>query len=341
MISSLVDLGYRVTFIPHNLHPAEEYARPLQELGVEVVYGATDVGYEIEAIGSDLRLAIVSRPVVAPLYFDLIRGHAPDAMLAYDTVDLHFVREERRAALGHDCAGKAATIREIELGLIRGADVTITVSDEERDTVLFHVPDARIAIVPVINALAETVAPAAGRAGVLFVGGYEHPPNTDAAVVLVREVMPLVWRELGPVPVKIVGAHPPPEVLELAGPEVEVTGWVKDLEPLYQEARVMVAPLRYGAGMKGKVTQSLADGLPVVTTPIGAEGLDAVDGQDMMIATRPEELAERIIQIVRDDELWSSLSAAGQALAARVASPAVMRQRLQDLMGVPVAGDRA
>ncbi len=115
-----------------------------------------------------------------------------------------------------------------------------------------------------------------------------------------------------------------------------MTGWVKDLAPLYASSRVMVAPLRYGAGMKGKVTQSLAAGLPVVTTSIGAEGLDVVDGRDMLIGEDPHALAERIVRLVRDDELWLALSQAGLEVAERAFAPAVMRRSLEELLGVSV-----
>jgi len=334
ILKSLIDIGCRVTFIPDNLLASQPYTRELQEIGIEVLFGVCAVQAEIASIGTDLRLAVVSRPVIAPRYLDVIREHSPDAIIAYDTVDLHFVREGRRAALGNGRARKVATLREIELGLIRGSDVTITVTEEEREIVSSYVPDAKVIVIPNANVTADTVSAPASRSGALFVGSFEHPPNVDAAVALVRTVMPLVWQDIGPVPVKIVGPQPPQEVRELAGAHVEVTGWVKDLTPLYESARVMVAPLQYGAGMKGKVTQSLAAGLPVVTTPIGAEGLEAVDGQDMMIAEDPADLAERIVRLVREDELWLRLSGAGQELAARRFSPAIMRERLEELLAV-------
>jgi GT2 family glycosyltransferase/SAM-dependent methyltransferase/glycosyltransferase involved in cell wall biosynthesis len=335
MVRSFVQLGNRVTFIPDNLQAPAPYTRMLQKLGVEVICGAADVGQEIASIAAQLRLAVLSRPVIAPRFLDVIRERAPDVAIAYDTVDLHFLREERRAALGQPCAAKAASLRELELGLVRGCDVTITVSEEERDVLASLVPGARIVVVPVVNEIVEDIAPPARRSGVLFVGSFEHPPNADATIALVRSVMPLVWGELGPVEVRIVGPHPPASVRELAGPDVEILGWVEDIAPLYQQARVMVAPLRYGAGMKGKVTQSLAAGLPVVTTPIGAEGLGAVDGLDLMIAEQPVELAERIVRLIREDELWRELSAAGLQLAGRVASPAVMCERLEGLLALP------
>jgi glycosyltransferase involved in cell wall biosynthesis len=144
--------------------------------------------------------------------------------------------------------------------------------------------------------------------------------------------MPLVWRRLGPVPVTIVGASVPPEVAALSGPQVDVTGWLPELDPALDAARVMVAPLSWGAGLKGKITQSLAAGLPVVTTSIGAEGLQAADGEQILIGETDEELAEAVIRLLTDDELWTSVSAAGQKLAEHRWSPEVMRMCLAEIL---------
>jgi glycosyltransferase involved in cell wall biosynthesis len=141
-----------------------------------------------------------------------------------------------------------------------------------------------------------------------------------------------VWRELPDVPVTIVGEKPPAEVQALESRVVRVAGWVADLDPLLDSARALVAPLTYGAGLKGKVTQALSVGLPVVTTSIGAEGLDAVDGEHMLIADDPEALAERTLAVLTDDELWARLSASGKALVAERCSPAVMTERMSELL---------
>jgi glycosyltransferase involved in cell wall biosynthesis len=270
----------------------------------------------------------------------VLREYSPQTVIAYDTVDLHYVREQRRAAVGVPHAvAKAATIRELELGLVRGSDVTIVVSEEEREQLEREAPGSNVIVVPVVNEIAERIAPLEGRAGVLFVGGFEHPPNADAALALVNDVMPLVWERLGDVPVVLAGSKPTPEVEALAGPDVEVTGWVEDLQPLIDGARVMAAPLRYGAGMKGKVTQSLGAGLPVVTTPTGAEGLGAEDGRDLLIADDPAGLAERIVRLCTDDELWRELSAAGQHVVRRVASVELMHERLAALLALSAPAD--
>jgi GT2 family glycosyltransferase/SAM-dependent methyltransferase len=333
LLQTLRELGCRVTFAPENLLRIDPHTRDLQQLGVEVLYSPASIAEEIATTGAHLDLAILSRPYIAAQHMHALREHAPGATIAYDTVDLHFVRERRRAELGEPHAEtKAATIRELELGLVRGSDVTIVVSDEERAVLEAEAPGSRVLVIPVVNEIAAEIAPLDGRRGVLFVGGFEHPPNVDGALFLVQEVMPLVWRQIGDVPVTIVGPHPTAEVQALAGPQVDVTGWVEDLQPLLDGARLMVAPLRYGAGMKGKVTQSLGAGLPVVTTPTGAEGLGAEDGAELLIGCEAAQLAEQVVRACTDDELWRRLSARGQDVVRRTASIELMRERLQELL---------
>jgi GT2 family glycosyltransferase/2-polyprenyl-3-methyl-5-hydroxy-6-metoxy-1,4-benzoquinol methylase/glycosyltransferase involved in cell wall biosynthesis len=338
ILEALRDHGCHVTFLADNQLATQPYTRELQRIGIEVLYGV-DPRTELTRIAPHLSLAILSRPEVAVRWLAMLREHAPDARLVYDTVDLHWLREARGAAARAGSDGeelvftpKAAAMRELELGLIRASDATVVVTDSERDKVRADVPDAVVHVVPNVNPVRAQVPPAELRGGVLFVGGFEHPPNTDAALVLVREVMPLVWHELPDVVVTIVGADPPPEVAALEAPRVRVAGWVPDLDPLLDGARALVAPLTYGAGLKGKVTQALAVGLPVVTTPVGAEGLDAADGEQMLIGNDPEELAARVIRVLTDGALWTRLSTAGQTLAAGRCSPAVMGERVGQLL---------
>ena len=333
LLESLIDIGCRVTFLPDDAAAHQPYTARLQAQGIEVLYGAVDVRAEIAAIGPRLRLAIASRPYVAARCLHMLRELAPAARVIYDTVDLHYVREERRAALaGEPNSPLSVSLKELELALVRGTDTTAVVTEEERERLLVDVPTAQVVVIPNVHEPAADVPGPAGRQGLLFVGGFAHPPNTDAAVTLVRSVMPIVWRELGEVPVRIVGADPPPEVQALGSPLTEVTGWVEDLDPLLQSSRAMVAPLRFGAGMKGKVTQSLAAGLPVVTTPVGAEGLLASDDQTFLVGQEPADIAEHVIRLYRDDALWTQLSAAGRELVVKTCSPAIMRRQLRDLV---------
>ena len=343
IMRSLLRLGYGVNFLPDNFTPIEPYTAELQQLGVEVIYGQVDIRAELADMGTLLTAVIMSRPHTASRWLDTIRELAPSALAIYDTVDLHWMRETRRVAL--DAVGrpgqngsisaqgaKATALRELELAMVRASDVTVTVTEEERGHVLAEVPGARVTIVPTIHEIASDVPPCDGRSGVLFVGGFEHPPNVDAATYLVREVMPLVWAVKADVKVTIVGSHAPREVEALATSRVDVRGWVAELEPLLDAARALVAPVRFGAGMKGKVTQGLAAGLPIVTTPVGAEGLDASDGEQMLIAETAEALAERILRVVEDDALWQSLSQQGQELITAKCSREVLDERLRETL---------
>ena len=347
VMRALLDLGARVTFMPDNLAPIQPYTRTLQQMGIEVLYGQLNVDAELATIGPRLSIVILSRPHPASRWLDVVREFAPTATVVYDTVDLHWLREARRDAIGilgggstapsnggpdlNSLTPKAEALRQLELAMIRATDVTLAVSDSERTQIERDVPGAKLVVIPTVHDVESYVFPPDDRVGVLFVGAFEHPPNIGAAICLVKEVMPAVWRELGDVRVTIVGSQPPPEVQELASSRVDVAGWVEDLGPLLDQSRLMVAPLRYGAGLKGKITQALAVGLPVVTTPTGAEGFeDEVDC--MLVAEESHELADHVIRAYRDDELWRRLSRAGQAFLAEHCSSLVVSERLSKLL---------
>lgn len=354
IMRALIALGARVTFMPDNLMPVAPYTRRLQEMGIEVLYGALDVRAELATIGPRLTTAILCRPHVASRWLDTVREFAPSATVVYDTVDLHWLREARRGASSATASElvekngsldpkaiqpKARALREIELALIRASDATLVLNEAESVQVKEDVPGARVLVLPNVHDVEAFVPPAESRSGVLFVGGFEHPPNVDAVVRLVKDVMPAVWSQLGAVHVTIAGGDPPPEVLALASPLVDVVGWVEDLHPLLEQSRVMVAPLRYGAGLKGKVTQCLAVGLPVVTTSIGAEGLVPADEsvsqsteRCILVADQAHQMAKDIVRVYTDDELWQQLSRGGQKLIGELCSIDLVVGRLNDVL---------
>lgn len=341
IIESLLELDYRISFMPDDGYPAQPYTRALQAQGVEVWYGDFDRRAELATVASTVGAVLACRPHPTSRWLDTLRELAPSARVAYDTVDLHWLREARRDGVssgrenvgGFELGPKARALRELELALIRATDVTVVVTQEEREQVEADVPGALVAVIPIMHRLRTTsVPPRAGRRGVVFVGGFEHSPNIDGAVRLVRRVMPIVWRELGEVPVRIIGSNAPAEVEQLASPMVEIMGWVEDLGPILDEAVALVAPLSYGAGLKGKVTQALSYGLPVVTTPIGAEGLDAADGEQLLVGLSDVELADRTIRVLRDRDLWQRLSQNGRELVLGRCAPQLIQERLLELL---------
>jgi glycosyltransferase involved in cell wall biosynthesis len=149
---------------------------------------------------------------------------------------------------------------------------------------------------------------------------------------LVHEVLPLLLAELPSIRVVLVGSNPPPEVTALRGPNVIAPGWVADLDPVYAEARVVVAPLRYGAGVKGKIGEALSHGVPIVTTSVGVEGMSMTDGRDALIGESPSELAAAIVRVYKDEELWVSLRQNGLALVDELFGEGATRERVMSLL---------
>lgn len=147
------------------------------------------------------------------------------------------------------------------------------------------------------NCGATTEALFEARRGIAFVGSYGHAPNVDAARVLVDEIMPLVWSHLPGLPCLLVGSDMPDRVRRLAGPHVELVGHVADLGSLLERVRLTAAPLRFGAGVKGKVLDSLAAGVPCVMSPIAAEGLALPPTLQALVGQGTHQMAQLIVRL--------------------------------------------
>ena len=343
----IAELGWTVTFctsLPADCGPGflgspqgrAAYEEVLRAVGVtRFVYGIDGIRQFLIEAGGAMRYAFLSFPAVASDVTPLIRSHCPWARVIFDTVDLHFLRMQREAALRRDArlAEEAERMRQLELACVRSADVTVAVSDEERRLLLDLVPESVAETVPNVFQVRGGPSPGpAARAGLLFVGGFWHAPNADAVLWFVEHVWPRICAEAPEVVFRIVGADPPPEVLALGCLSgMEVVGYVPDLTPYFDAARVFVAPIRFGAGMKGKVGQSLMHGLPVVATAIGAEGMSLVDGAHLLVADTAEDFAESVLSLLDDDGLWGRLQTQGRALVESTLSESVVARRLETL----------
>lgn len=340
----LVAQGRHVVFFPANAHEPPAETEALQQLGITVLAAWDRQAAFLREAGEHVSFALLSRPNVAWRYLEDVRRYAPQATVVYDTVDLHFVRVERQAAVaaaeGRDAEAVALhrvadTSRELELGLTRSCDMTLVVSDVEKAVMSNLAPGSDVRLLSLIYDI-DTLRPSPDdRNTVLFVGSFDHPPNQDAAHWLATEIMPRVRQQVPDAILTIVGSHPKPETLALAGPGVEVHGDVPDLGPLFRRARVSAAPLRFGAGVKGKIVESVANGVPVVTTSVGVEGICLTDEQDVLIADACDEFAERIVRLLRDDELWSRLSEAAQRSITAQFGRATADAILEQLLAVP------
>jgi GT2 family glycosyltransferase len=313
----LGDLGCRTTFLPDNRVWEERYTPALQALGVEALYApwnADPVAFFRER-GSEFDTIILSRHYVAASYVGLVRLYAPRAKLVFDTVDLHYLREQRAAELEGraDLARHAAATRAQELKLIRECDITLVVSPAERELLARDAPGARVEVLSNVHEVYGSRAEFGARKDLVFVGGFQHPPNTDAVTWFVHDVFPRVRAVLPDCKFHVIGSKVPPSILALADDRVIVHGYVEDIAPYMDGCRVSVAPLRYGAGVKGKVNMAMSYGLPVVATPVAVEGMHVAAGADVLVAEDAEAFADEVIRLYGDEELWNRLSANGLA----------------------------
>lgn len=334
LLSMLIDLGFVVTFLSDSETRFQPYTDQLQQLGVEVLNSPVAIGPHIRRFGSSLTLCILSRPSVACKYIGTVRAHAPQATLVYDTVDLHFLRERRYGEVNNDVGAIEASkaTREIELALVRAADLTFTVSPAERRVMLEEIPEAAVVVVPNIHADHLLPANEHQRHGLLFVGSFCHDPNRDSVHHLVGDIMPLLRMALPGVVLTIVGSSPTPDVLDLETHDVKVLGWVPDLEPIFARTRVFVAPLRFGAGMKGKIGEALSYGIPTVTSTVGAEGMGLVPEEHVLLADDPVTFVSQVVRLHTDNELWTRVSERGRAHIAGNFSPNRIRDELRTIL---------
>jgi glycosyltransferase involved in cell wall biosynthesis len=334
----LRDEGCSVVFFPENRAHDGRYTEALQQLGIEAWWHPhiADVPRWLAKHGPEFDVVIASRHYVLGPLLPLLRRHAERAHLVFDTVDLHHLREQREAELGGDPAlGRgAARTRRIELALIRQADTTWVVSAAEQALLAVEVPEARIEVVSNIHDVRGHGPDWESRDGLLFVGSYRHPPNVDAARWLVGDILPRVRSRLPGVMLHLVGGDAPEEVQAFgAVAGVQFHGYVPDLLPLLEGTRVALAPLRYGAGVKGKVNQSMAHGQPVVATSVAAEGMYLQHEVDVLIADEAAAFARECVRLYRDEDLWSRLADGGLANIATHFSFAAATAALRRVLG--------
>ena len=306
----LAEMGYRVQFMPDDGRRAEPYASLLEARGIEVLAGPSHRGCwpDVLTASPDLEFVWLSRPLVAMKYLDDVR-RLTAARVLYSLVDLHYVRETRRAELtGNPVYRWRSRIWNwLERSLVRQADVALSVSEDEIAELRRTEPGANVAWLPLYVQPAEQPAelspePSDDAVELLFVGNFRHAPNVDAAHWLLEELWPAIARELPGARLHIVGAAAPKWLRSQNAPGVRVHDSISDaaLHSLYRRCRVALVPLRFGAGAKGKTLEAMQRGVAVVSTRFGVEGLPR-DPQRPTSCDDAPAFVERAVQLCRDD----------------------------------------
>jgi glycosyltransferase involved in cell wall biosynthesis len=339
------------------------HIRSLQRLGFEVMLVAADMSAPPDAAAFDtlgigwcgapwlasveevLRreadgfdVVYLHRVSMALRYTALMRHFMPRARLIYSVADLHFLRLARQAAAEerHELLAASRQIQAAEVTAARSADVVITHSSHEATVLSTLLPNANIQTVPWSIPQRPTSTAFAERRGVAFIGNYTHPPNLDAALWLVEEIMPLVL-QLDPAIECVLVGSAMPDLLRRPRPGIVALGHVDDLAEVFGRVRLTVAPLVYGAGVKGKVLESFAACVPCVCTPVASEGLDLPKFLQILIGREAEELAQIIHRLHSDESLNSECGHVGRRFIAAQWSDDKLDARMRYVLGLPAA----
>lgn len=353
LIDFLREAGYRVTFVAAGPIVHSNAAHSLESRKIAVYEGMVtrreEIGPEVilhEIITAQpVDLALLAFWPVAELCLPIVRRICPNARVIVDSVDLHCLRHARRSFISGAKLLDADFAAQMtgELNVYAAADGVLTVSETEAAWIdNFCATTARTFFVPDCEELSPVARSFSERRGILMLGSYRYPPNVDGLNYLCKEILPRVDRSLlQGHPLEVVGDGVDELVRETTRgtPYARLIGWVPSLTPHLEQARISVVPLRYGAGTKRKVIQSLLSGTPTVTTAIGAEGLDIVHEQHALIADTPQDFASAIVRLLTDERLWRRLSEQGALLMRATHSRAVAKQRfllaLQQIQETP------
>lgn len=308
-LATFVRMGMNVKFLGDNFVKKEPYTKLLQQMGVEVLYGYEySSGWRswIENNGRFFDYVFLNRPHITEKYIDHIRRFT-SAKIIYYGHDLHFLREQRQYEIEQNKAllKSASEWKEKEKNIFDKADFVLYPSQIEVDLVKQINSNIQVYQMPPFcyeNQTGNDYQDYTNTTeNLLFVGGFKHPPNEDGMLWFCREIFPLIQKKQKDIRLIIAGSNPTQAILNLQSDDIKVTGFVSDLElkKLYENCRIVIAPLRYGAGIKGKIVEAIYYRKPVITTKIGAEGL-AIESGEILTAETPQEFAESVVELYND-----------------------------------------
>jgi O-antigen biosynthesis protein len=333
-ILKILSLSYEITYLTKGLpeESDEVYLSSLEELGVKVSVGT---GFPLVDILRRNRFcaAILEFYYVAEDYLPKLRILQPKCPIIIDSVDVHYYRAFSKYNItgNKEDLQKAEEIKIHELGVYDRSDMVITVTSEDAEILKNDRPTLATRAIPNIHNV-DIIGNAPDKNSLIFVGGFAHDPNIDAVLYFCNQVLPLLRETIPDIKFTIVGSNPPDQIKQFNSPHIEVTGHVPSTIPYLHHNYISVAPLRYGAGMKGKIGEAMALGRPVVTTSIGAQGMGLTDRENIMISNSSEEFANSIVELIRNEDLYKTIQLNAANYIKSRYSPARVGADIQTIM---------
>jgi len=336
LLQLLVEMNYNVKFIGDNFFRHEPYTTILQQMGVEVLYGPWCMNNWKKWVTDNkemLDYVYLNRPHISVKYIDFIKENT-NAKIIYFGHDLHYVRELSQYEIEKDplllVSSREWKITEMKLS--QKADIVLTLSEKEKDLAEKELDAKKVILMPIFyyQHIKPPVLDFRHRRDILFIGGFKHKPNVDAVLWFCREIWPLITAQNNDINFIVAGSDPPQDILGLGSKNIIVKGYVTDeeLEILYASVKLVVIPLRYGAGVKGKIIEAMYQGVPVITTHFGIEGLSNI--KDVLQSfDSAEAFSEQVINYYQSNTKLVSMSYSGVEYIKKYYSKEKMKEVVQ------------
>lgn len=318
IIKILLDLGYSVSFFPLYFRAyVPKYTEKLQQIGVNIIDNsvAKNLTEYLKDQGKDYTSIHLFRYDVGNDSVKIIKKHAPHSKIVFHNMELAYLREKRQSEVEKSLMLHLKSLRtkQIESKIIAKSDYTVVHTDFEKEKILNELrtgsPD-KIRVFPYIYECEEGKS-FEEREGIMFIGNFIHPPNYDAALFLLKDILPKIREKLLDIKCYIVGSNPPEEFFNLKDKDTIITGFVEDAKEYFRNVRLTVVPLRFSSSVRGKIVASLSHGTPCVTTTVGAEGMGFTNERDILIADNSDIFPECVVGLYQDYGLWQKISDSG------------------------------
>ncbi len=349
ILKILINEGHRIALLSDNqmLEGEKRYKEKMEELGIMVIKipefkKGNFISTRTLQRKRFIKNLYLSHDILwfvhyhmAYKYLDSRKKYAKNVRYITDSVDLHFLREQRESELLNDKnkVKKITRTKKKELSVFKKSDIVIAITEKEKQIINKECPDIRVEVITNIHPIIKNHKNFNGRENLLFIGGYLHCPNSNAVKYFVSEIFPLIRTKIKNITFYVVGGEYPNHFIDkYSNKNISFTGPVNSTQVYLQKCKVLVAPLRYGAGMKGKVGEAMSSGIPVVTTSIGAEGMGLIDGENILIADTPEEFTDKVAIIYHDKDLWNKISINGKKYIETHFSPEIVGKSIKKMI---------
>jgi O-antigen biosynthesis protein len=308
----LNELCEELLFWPYLQNTTEPYLSLMKRMGINVCY---DISFRrfYDQRCKDIDIIFTSRPDITYPYINILKQN-PKARIFYIGHDLHYLREKREERLkGVEVFdSKFKYMKNQEEFIIKNVTCSLYFSQTEINLVKNNLQNANLEVIPWIQPINEKVTykEFCNRKIITFLGGFSHSPNKDAVLWFINDILPLIKKHEPQINLYIVGSNPPDEILRLGNEQIKVIGHVSEdqLATIFNDSRIFISPLKFGAGFKGKIAKAMSFGLPVLTTSIGAEGIGLEDGQTALIANNEQTFCEKFLILYNNENLWKRIS---------------------------------